>query len=400
MLEEDFEFLNSKTWLKYTQERYVPVDDIKYRLEKLGIHSSEWEELKVKILKLRKLNSVPLFINTLDKKFWYFPSDSIQKKISRIEHLGNKAYERIQSKTVFKNKFLANARIEEAITSAIYEGANSTRAKAKQFIADDKEPQNKDEWMLLNSYRAMNWIKEHSNQRVTHDLILEIHQIVTKNTLEGDDSNFSGKYRDDDVMVGNHKGVHQSRVKPALDEAIDLVVNNKRFLHGLLKGIILHYFIGYIHPFFDGNGRTARALFYFKCIKNDLKFVELLSISAYLKGHGKRYEKAFDLAIKYDLDITYFIDFCLESLIFALEKVDQKINYLLKIDGIKDKYNLNSNQVSLLQRLALNKFVGITSEQHAKNIERSREPARQELKDLCHKGFLREKKQGKKIRYF
>lgn len=403
-MNDDFEFLNSDVWIKYTQERYVPLDDTKYRLEtlgQLGHKESEWRDLRNKIQSYRKLNSIPLFINTIGKNFWYFPSDCIQKKISNIEHLGNKIFERIESQGSLKNDFLGDAAMEEAITSAIYEGANSTRAKAEELLVSERAPDNKDEWMLLNNYLAMKWIKANFQKLVSNKLILEIHNIVTKNTLEGDDVNFQGKFRNDKVYVGSHQGIEHSLIEKTLDEAINSSVENKRYLHGLIKGILLHYFTAYIHPFFDGNGRTARTLFYFKCMKNDLKFVELLSISAHLKrGKGNRYERAFELVVENDLDVTYFIDYCLDSLIDAIKVVEEKITYLLNINVLATNYDLNKNQILLLQRLALNKFKGVTSLQHADTIHRTREIARKELKDLYNKKFLREVKSGNQILYF
>lgn len=396
---KDFEFLNSEVWLKYTQERYVSLEDIRYRLESLGYKRSDWENLKLNIEKHRKLASVPLFVNSINKKFWFFPSDSIQKKINEIEHAGNKLYETIESSSKFKDEFLTNAKIEEAIASAIYEGANSTRAKAKQLIASEQKPRNKDEWMIVNNYQAMKWIKENSNKDISTDLIKEIHAIVTKHTLEGDDDAFSGKFRNDAVFVGSHTGIEHEQIIPTLEEIINLSVNNKRYLHGLIKGILLHYFVAYVHPFFDGNGRTARTLFYFKSIKNDLKFVELLSVSAHLKNNGNKYEKAFENVVSNEYDVTYFVDFCLESLLAGLNKIEKKIKYLFGIAEIQKTYSLSNTQVLLLQRLALNKFVSVSSEEYSHDIGRTREIGRRELKDLFNKKFLKERKEGKKLFY-
>ena len=358
-----------------------------------------WPELKQKIQTFRKMSAIPFFLNSIDKKFWYFPSDSINKKIHQVESLGDRLYDRIENHGSFEREFLANAAVEEAITSAIYEGANSTRSQAKVLIASGEKPKNKDEWMLINNYSAMKWIKENSTLPVSHELILKIHEIVSRNTLEGDDANFCGKFRDNAVYVGKHQGIVHTKLEETLNEIINLTTNHPRFLHSLIKGVLLHYFIAYIHPFFDGNGRTARTLFYFKTIKNDLKFVELLSISANLKEHGKRYEKSFDLVQEHELDITFFIDFCLDSLITALEKVEQKVNYLIDISSLIEAESINSNQVSLLQRMMLNKYRATSIEEYAKNIGKSREIARRELKDLLSKGFLKEEKKGKKFVY-
>jgi Fic family protein len=398
-VKEDFEFLNSEIWLKYTQDRYVPLDDIKYRIESLGYKKDDWKELRLNIEKHRKLASVPFFVDSMEKKFWFFPSDSIIKKVNDVEHIGNKLFDKIESKSNFKDEFLINAKIEEAITSAIYEGANSTRAKAKQLIASNQKPKNKDEWMIVNNYNAMKWIKENSYKAISTDLIQDIHAIVTTNTLSGDDAAFSGKFRNDTVYIGNHVGIEYGKINEVLNETIKLCVDNKRYLHGLVKGILLHYFIAHVHPFFDGNGRTARTLFYFKSMKNDLKFVELLSVSAYLKNNGNRYEKAFDNVVNNQYDLTYFVDFCLDSLLTALKRVEDKIKYLFKISDIQKEYNLTNTQIMLLQKLALNKFVTISSNEYSKERGRTREIGRKELKDLFKKKFLIEKKQGKKLVY-
>jgi Fic family protein len=397
---EDFEFLNSDIWLKYTQERYTPLDDIKWRLDKLGINKADWAELRQKIQTYRKISSIPFFVNSIEKKFWYFPADCIQKKIHIVETLGNKLFEKIENQKTFKEELLTNSAIEEAITSAIYEGANSTRSQAKQLIASGEKPKNKDEYMLINNYQALKWIKQNSHLEVNLGLILKIHQKVTHNTMEGDDANFSGKFRDDTVYVGSHEGIFFEKIEPSLSEVIKLTTSNPRFLHGLIKGIILHYFIGYIHPFFDGNGRTARTLFYFKAMKNGFRFVELLSVSAHLKEHGKKYERSFDLVKEHELDMTYFVDFCLDSLIAALGKVEEKVNYLVKFTKLSESAGLNLNQVALLQRMALNKYREITIEEYSSYINKSREVARQDLKGMATKGFLNEEKKGKKFVYY
>lgn len=395
----EFKFLNSDLWLKYTQDKYIPIEDIQYRLNKLNISKKDWPQVSKRILKYRKIGSVPIFLNTLNKKFWYFPADCINKKIHKIESLGNSLFDKIENQKTFKQEFIADAAIEEAITSAIYEGANSTRDKSKTLIASGKNPKNKDEWMLINNYRAMGWIKKNSQQTCSVELILNIHKIIVHNTLKKEDVHYVGQFREDPIYIGDHEGVSYKKLKPAVNEMIQTIVNHPRFLHGLIKSILFHYFIAYIHPFVDGNGRTARTLSYFIGMQNNLKFLELLSISADLKQHGNRYETSFDLVQKYDLDLTYFIDFCLDALLNAVEKVEKKVEFLIKISLLKDKININFNQVSMLQKMALNKYKKVNIEDYAKSINKSREVARQELKILCDKKLLKEEKYGKKYIY-
>jgi len=397
---DEYKFLNSDIWISYTQKRYVPIKDIKYRLEKLGHDTDEWNVLKEQIEKHRSMGMVALPLTTINKNFWYFPSDSIQEKILSISLLGEKIYKTIFDCGTFQEEFLVNATVEEAITSAIYEGANSTRAQAQKIIATNSDPKNKTEWMILNNYRALQLVKKYRKNSIDKKIILEIHETVTKNTLEGDDENFYGKFRNDTVFVGNHTGIVHSSIEKCLDEVCDLITNHQRYIPGLIRGILFHYFLAYIHPFFDGNGRTARSLFYLKAFKHNLNYVELLSISAHLKEHGKKYEKSFALVKDHNLDLTYFIDFSLDSILSALKKVEIKVAFLVSITNLQSDLGLNKNQITLLQKLALNKFHGITSEDFAKSIDRTREMARKGLKQLYNLGLLTERKQGKKLYYY
>ena len=259
--------------------------------------------------------------------------------------------------------------------------------------------------MLINNYEALTWIKNNSSSEVTLDLILKINQIVTKNTLDEVDEKYCGKFRDDRIFVRNrlnnivHEGIEYSKIENSLNEGIDIVTKHPRYIHPILRGIILHYLVAYIHPFFDGNGRTARTLFYFKSIKHNLKFVELLSISAHLKNTGNQYERSFETVKSHEWDLTYFMNYCLESLLEALKVVEGKINNLLKIHLLKNEFNFSDNQIRLLQKLYLSKYRPINIEKYAQDISKSREIARQELKALVEHKFMKEKKEGKKYVY-
>ncbi|MCM2321815.1 MAG: Fic family protein [Oligoflexia bacterium] len=396
---DEFEFLNSPIWLDYTQQRYLAPDEIRYRIQQKNALGADWPELAKRVVLNRKTGAIPLFMACIDKKFWFFPSDSLTRKLDEIERLGLNLYKRIEQQASFREALFLDSAVEEAITSAIYEGAHSTRAQAQQLIASGSRPKNRDEWMLLNNFKAMLWIQQHRNEPVSEEVILHLHRMVTQNTLEGDDANFSGKFRNDKAFIGPHEGVHHSQIQAAINEAITLTTRNPRYIHPLVRGILFHYFIAFIHPFFDGNGRTARALFYFKAMRNSLEYIQLLSVSAYLKEHGSQYEKVFEKVVTNDCDITYFIDFCLDSIHSALMAVSKKVDYLLRLNELKEKAAVTPSQIGLLQRMALHKFRTVSIEEHAKQIGKSREIARQELKALFEIGLIEVTKSGKKLVY-
>jgi Fic family protein len=395
---DDFQFRNDPIWIKYSHERYLPIEDIRHRTG-LDLQSEEWKELSKKIRSTRILQSLPFFIPSINKTFWYFEADCIRKKLSEVEKMGIEIYDKIHSSKTFEEDFFLNSMIEEAVTSVIYEGANTTRSKAKQLIAENRLPKDNTEQMLLNNLRALKWIKGHVNSPIDINSILTIHSIVTQNTMEGDLVNYVGTFRDDVAYIGKHTGIEHQLIEQALNEAIVQCTQSPRFIHPLIQGILLHYFIAYIHPFFDGNGRTARTIFYFNGIKHNLDFLELLSISASLKRHGKRYERSFDNAVNHEGDLTYFIDFSLDSLKAALKVVSGKIVFLQNIWTLKDKLSLSDNQIALLQRLALHKHRLITINEYAGNINKSHEMARQLLKQLAGNNLLIESKKGRNLTY-
>ena len=398
MSKDNFDFLNSQIWLKYTQERYLPLDDIKYRLEGLDILKEDWSKIRQQILSFRKMGAVVFDLGSIGKTFWYYPSDCIYKKLYQIEKLGFSLLNQIENHGTLKNEFINYSLIEEAVTSSIYEGVNSTRTKAKELIAIGNQAKDKDEQMLINNYKTMQWIKKNFSLPISNKLILRIHEMITDKTLEEG----CGQFRDDVVYIGKHEGIPYNQVTKALEEVTQMITDHPRLLNRqcvLIQSILFHYFVAYIHPFFDGNGRSARALFYLSTMKNNLKFVEMLSISAGLK-HGSKYERSFELVKKHEFDLTYFIDFCLDLLVFALHHTHRRVAYLKDILRLIDVMGMNYHQVTLLQKMTLNKYKPITIEKYAEDINKSRELARKDLKELVKKELLREDKKGKKHVYY
>ena len=159
--------------------------------------------------------------------------------------------------------------MEEAISSSQMEGASTTRKKAKEMIEQDKKPKNKSEKMILNNFITMKYIVQHKSEDLTPENLLYIHKLITNNTLE--DLEDEGKFRENnDVHVVNHSNseiVHTPPLESELEKLInDLCIffntDSEEFIHPIIKGCIIHFMIGWIHPFTDGNGRTARAIFY------------------------------------------------------------------------------------------------------------------------------------------
>ena len=174
--------------------------------------------------------------------------------------------------------------IDEAITSSQMEGASTTRKVARDMIRSGRQPRDRSERMILNNFRAMQRIGEVRQEKLTIDLVCEIHRIVTEGTL--DNPSAAGRFQrseDDRVSIWDGNEVLHSpppaELLPARIQRLCDFANGETgsgYLPPVLRALTLHFMVGYEHPFEDGNGRTARALFYWSMLNQGYWLTEYL----------------------------------------------------------------------------------------------------------------------------
>src|SRR5690606_26584464 len=216
---------------------------------------------------------------------------------------------------------------EEGISSSQLEGATTTRQVARKMLRSGREPQSKSEQMILNNVAAMHLARDSRHDPLTPALIKSIHSVVTRKTLPVEES---GLYRsdEDDVRIFDENDQLLFVPPPAdqIDERIRRLCDfanrpegSEPFVHPVVQSIILHFWLAYIHPFVDGNGRTARILFYWSMLRNGYWLAEYLSISRILKVKAGQYKRAFLRTETDENDLTYFVDHQLDVLHQATE---------------------------------------------------------------------------------
>jgi Fic family protein len=290
--------------------------------------------------------------------------------------------------------------MEESIFSSMIEGATTTRIKAKEMLRKGKKPANKSEQMILNNYKTIQYISEHKNEDISIEKLFEIHRLVTENTLETENI---GVFRNsNDVMVMNQITGEIVHIPPSFEELDELMKqfcdffnNNPKdnFIHPIVKASILHFLIGYIHPFVDGNGRTARALFYWFLLKNGYWLTEYLSISRVILKTKTQYEKAYIYTEIDEMDVTYFIHYQVKVLIQAFEDLKSYIAKKKKEENKLSKYlklpNINERQAQILYWIEedSNRFFTVKEIQTIFKI--TNQTARTDIEYLVEKGFLK-----------
>jgi len=310
-----------------------------------------------------------------------------------------------------KERFLISSLMEEAIASSQLEGAVTTREVAKSMLRTKRKPKNHSEKMILNNYLTIKEIISIQKEQLTPEIIKRIHSLMTKDTLE--EKKNEGEFRtNNEVKVVDVNGeiFYDPPSHTELTKLIEAFCkfanskNDKNFMHPIVRGIILHFLIGYIHPFVDGNGRTARAIFYWYLISQGYWLVEFLSISRIIIKSPSQYARAY-LYTEYDEnDLTYFIDFNLKSMELALnslkEYIERKINEKKNLYNILKNENINERQAETVKSIINEPDLILNINEIQGKFGTSYQTARTDLLNLEAIGYLKSKLIGKKLIFF
>jgi Fic family protein len=298
--------------------------------------------------------------------------------------------------------------MEEAITSSQLEGAVTTREVAKELIRTGRSPRDKSEQMILNNYITMRHIVDIKDQKMTPDLVLELHRMVTDRTLN--DPKMAGRLRspDQNVVVDDMEGEVYHEPPSALEleqrlQAMCDFANEKTpgyFIHPVVRAIILHFWLAYDHPFVDGNGRTARALFYWAMLHHGFWLFEFISISAILRKAPVKYARAFLYTESDSNDLTYFIvaqTLVIRRAIMELHAyIDRKTAEVLELETkVKALRMFNHRQAELIRHALKHPYQDYTIASHQKSHDVVYQTARTDLLQLHKQELLNMEKRGK-----
>ena len=414
-VKKDFKklFLFSKT--DAIQALIEKTDRLYYYWDKIRSQplSAEFDKKEVwAFIRLRRyMNSSPSPIQDVNGQiFTFWLPDDIQKKLHLIDQStgGNLAlWDPGQDKRA-SAKYMVSSLMEEAITSSQIEGAVATIKEAKKMLLEKRKPKNKSEKMIYNNFLTMQSIKDLCKTELNINLLLEWHVSITKGTLESVEE--EGRFRNaaENVSVVTSYGEElfvppkseeiPKRIKVLIDFAND--VEDKLFIHPVVKAIMLHFWLAYIHPFTDGNGRMARTLFYWYMLKHEYWLFEYTSISKTILKRTTQYANAYLYSEHDDNDLTYFIHFHIDAIMDAVEELKNHIrnerekNQQIRLE-ISEYPDLNVRQTRIIQHTMSHPHDVLTIKMHQNINNIAYQTARMDLLDLEQKKWLKSVKKGK-----
>ena len=380
-----------------------------------GFTNEEWWGA-IKLVRQAALKPLPL-ADAANQQFRYAVTDMIARLLHEIDlgAGGNIGMPDPIANPQTRSQYVMHSLFQEAVTSSQLEGAATTRAVAKEMLRTGRPPRTLGERMILNNYRTMQRIAEWKQHELDEQLIFEMHRMVTEGTL--DDASAAGRFRraDEKITVQDaitgevfHSpppaGQLQARFKKLCDFAngsiLDVGKPHGRFVHPVVRAILLHFWLAYDHPFVDGNGRTARALFYWSMLRQGYWLFEFVSISEILVKAPAQYATSFLYTESDNNDATYFLHYQCQVIRRAIaslhEYLERKSKELRETEIVmRGATDLNHRQQALLAHAMRHPGTRYTVEGHRRSHAIAYETARYDLLGLSNARLLEPRKAGR-----
>ena len=171
-----------------------------------------------------------------------------------------------------------------------------------------------------------------------------------------------------------------------------------------MKAILLHFMLAYDHPFVDGNGRTARALFYWSMANQNYWLMEFISISEIIKRAPYKYARSYLYTETDENDVTYFVIHqlgivlqAIDALYVFIKNQSQEINETAELLYTNEALNnkLNYRQIALIKHALKHPNMHYRIEPHRQSHGVTYDTARTDLLNLVKLGLLLKQKLGK-----
>jgi Fic family protein len=394
-------------------ERYLHWDKLRHLEPPSNLTSEEWW-LAIGASRASEKRRLPL-TDASGARFSYGLPDRVLKHLHHIDQRcgGEVAMDEVvTSEREAGKRFLVNSLMEEAIRSSQLEGATTSRVAAKELLRSGRTPRDRSERMIVNNYRALQFMREEMTGELSPESILELHRTLTEGTLR--DPTAAGRLqRPGEARVAvfdrdDGRPIHIPPPAELLPERMQLLCDfangsddGETFVHPVVRAILLHFWLAYDHPFEDGNGRTARILFFWMMHARGYWLAEYLPISRLIRKAPAQYARAFLETETDDGDTTYFLLHQLNVIeraiadlhLYLQRKIAETRDVESLLHGDRD---LNGRQLALLTDAVRHPDGTYSFDSHATSHRVSHETARSDLRQLAERGLLVQRRSGRK----
>lgn len=392
----------NRSYYHWEKVRYLPMPE--------GL-SSEQAWALVKLNRQANRKALPL-LDEKGKPYSFALQSHIQEVLHEIDRGGGTDL-RIDESTgalrATRDQLIVSSLMEEAIATSQIEGAVTTRQVAKDMLRSNRKPRDRSEQMIANSYKTIQWLRVNRERALSVPFLLEIQEMMTAGTL--DDPGGAGRLRTDadNVRIVDVRDEEVVFVPPSAKELPERLAKliefanrdhcGADFIHPLVKAAILHFWLAYEHPFIDGNGRTARTLFYWEMLRQGYWLFEFLTISRVILAAPAQYYRSFLYSEHDENDLTYSILYQIDATQKALKQLHEHIAEKRKEQRLFDNLwyipRLNSRQREIIRQFIRSPKERYTFVSYANRFRISHLTARKDLLGLEAEGWLSVGKDGR-----
>lgn len=394
--------------LRQANDEYLYWDKFKHRpMPKWLKPEDAWQYLK--LVRRAQFRQTPIR-DAHGHYFQYWLPDAAQRHLHMIDMQAGGA---ITTKADIlssenRDRYLVSSLMNEAIASSQIEGASTTRRVAKEMLRTGRKPQDRAEQMILNNFKTIRWLRDLSEKPLSPEMLHGLQASLTINTLKDPGATGRNRLPEEEIVVQDQDQIlHVPPPAKNLPREIERLCqfanrDEGEFMHPVVKGILLHFWLAYLHPYVDGNGRTARAVFYWYLLSRGYWLFEFLSISEAILQRRAQYDRAYLYAETDDLDATYFIMFNLATIARSLEglhrflenKQRESVETAKVLSEVK---GLNHRQQAIIRRALADRAAEFTIASHGTSHNIAFATARADLFDLVGRGLLVRQKVGRKF---
>lgn len=388
--------------------RYLHWNELRHRQPPAGVRVLEWWA-SMRAARRGQSRSLEAMTACYRAPFGVVLLPAVERKLHVFDrtNVGEKILSALGSDET-RVEYRVRQLIEESISSSEIEGARpTTREMARQMLRDRRAPASVSERMIANNLRAMERIRELHASGASLEMpeLLELHRILGEGALEVEGAAGVLRGPEHEVTVSDADGTVWHRppaargIGPRVEALLEFANGGRddedegRFVHPIVRAIVAHFWLGYEHPFRDGNGRIARALFYWVMLRHGYEVAEFLSISGPIERSPRAYYLAFAHTETDGGDLTYFVLHQLETMEAALADLLSHLTArALRMRALRELgkvfEGLNNRQRALVDHAMRHPDEGHTIEGHATSHGVHYMTARADLADLVAKRLL------------
>ncbi|MCR5309025.1 MAG: Fic family protein [Bacilli bacterium] len=322
---------------------------------------------------------------------------------SAIEMVFNWENSEVFSIGRFSNSFLESRIYSEIEGTLNVENVPTTRRRLKELLEDNAPSKDKNDIIIKNMKEGIDFVN--ALPEFNRDNLFKLYSILSKDCLEEDDKLRIGDYyRYDTVEISRYHGCPHNLVDECMDSLFSYVnelLNAKKTDKYLMMMLphICHYYIIYIHPYFDYNGRTARMVSYWIYLLTGLKNFPSF-VSEAVNQTKNKYYKAIENTRDSHNDLTYFLIYLFNITNDYALAYENLVN--IEKEAKTKGYIVTETEINYMKKILIS-YEGVfsyTDFLKTVNVEMSKQGALKILNKFVDFGFLKETESKSKTKLF